>query len=241
MFDDTQDVYSMNADGTDRRRLTSDPAPEFDPTWSPDGSQVAYRVDVQDHAEIWVMNADGTDRRKLGDGLSPAWAPRDSRIAFADSDGYLSIIRADGTGRQRVPGTREGEYPTWSPDGNRLMFNTATPAGHLMYAVDVDGSDLIDISKVAGEGWQAAWSPDGTRVAFQSRRDGPDGDVYLMEPDGSGVRRLTSDGGFQPAWSPDGRYLVYCTSTLRVTDPVSGAWSITLDDAGRAGGPDWTS
>ena len=62
-FDNHEDVWTINADGTDLTRLTHSPAFEFDPSWSPDGTQIAYRSDRGDESEVWVMNADGTGQR----------------------------------------------------------------------------------------------------------------------------------------------------------------------------------
>jgi dipeptidyl aminopeptidase/acylaminoacyl peptidase len=74
-FDNHDDVWIINADGTGLTRLTDSPAYEFDPSWSPDGTQIAYRSDRGDESEIWVMNANGTGQRRLTAGLSPAWFP----------------------------------------------------------------------------------------------------------------------------------------------------------------------
>src|SRR5215211_4183425 len=77
VFDNLHDVWSVNADGTDLSRLTRSPWPEFDPTWSPDRTQIAFRSDSGANAdsEIWLMNADGSDQHRLTRGMSPAWCP----------------------------------------------------------------------------------------------------------------------------------------------------------------------
>ena len=67
--------WAIDADGTDLTRLTHAPYPEFDPSWSPDGNEIAFRSERSGEPEIWIMNADGTDQRRLTDGLSPAWSP----------------------------------------------------------------------------------------------------------------------------------------------------------------------
>jgi TolB protein len=214
VFDNIQDVWSINADGTDLTRLTHRPWREFDPSWSPDGRFIAYRSEPHDHPELWVMNADGTGQHRLArDGGFPDWSSYG--IAYAPGGGpsgrsWIAIMNADGSGRRRVPHTDYGELPSWSPDGKRIAFSNNLSGEGRMYIVDVEGSRVVDLSTV-GEGKMVAWSPDGRSILFASQRDHPDGyrDIYEMRPDGSGVRRLTRLRAETPAWSPDGRYIVY--------------------------------
>src|SRR5439155_18274181 len=162
-FDNFEDVWTINADGTDLTRLTHSPGPDFDPSWSPDGTQIAFRSERSDEPEIWVMNADGTGQHRLAAGLSPSWSPDGSKIAYA-SPGHelcppgrgprcsgLSIMNADGSGQHRVPGTDVGEYPSWSPDSTRIAFNSNLTGDHVMYVAQADGSKVVDLSG-AGEG-----------------------------------------------------------------------------------------
>src|SRR5438093_13225335 len=93
-FDNFDDVWAIDADGTDLIRLTHCPGPDFDPSWSPDGTQIAFRSERSGQPEVWVMNADGTGQRQLAAGLSPAWSPDGSLIAFSGRAG-LSVIRPD--------------------------------------------------------------------------------------------------------------------------------------------------
>jgi Tol biopolymer transport system component len=253
VFDNHDDVWSINADGTDLTRLTRSAWPEFDATWSPDGTQMAFRSEPDGDPEIWLMNADGSGKHRLTRGLSPAWSPVGSEIAYSSPGDILcppgrglrctglSIMNADGSGQHRVPNTDGGEYPSWSPDGERIAFNSNLSGDHVMYIVDVDGSNIVDLSG-AGEGWQVDWSPDGRSILFTSERDHPDNytDIYAMRPDGSGVERLTNNRAYTPAWSPDGRDIVFSAPGLFVmrTDG-SGITSLPLEGIGETSLPDW--
>jgi TolB protein len=128
-----------------------------------------------------------------------------------------------------------------SPDGKRIAFNSNLSGEPLMSIVDVDGSRFVDLSSV-GEGGQAAWSPDGGSVLFASQRDHTDyhKDIYVMRPDGSGVKRLTRARAETPAWSPDGRYIVFSAGRLFVMrSDGSGITVLPTEGVGQTAFPDW--
>ena len=240
-FDNFDDVWTIDADGTHLTRLTHRPGPDFDPSWSPDGKQIAYRSERRGEPKIWIMNADGTGQRRLTEGLSPAWSPDGSLIAFSGRAG-LSVIRPDGTDFRVLPHTEGGEYPSWSPDGSRIAFNSNLTGDHVMYIARADGSKVVDLSRV-GEGWQVDWSPDGRSILFTSHRDRPDNytDIYVMRPDGSGVRRLTHDRSYTPAWSPDGSHIVASAPGLLIMDADGReVRALPTRQVGETSLPDWT-
>jgi tricorn protease-like protein len=93
-----------------------------------------------------------------------------------------------------------------------------------------------------GEGWQVDWSPDGRSILFESGRDqsGGYGDVYVMRPDGSDVRRLTDVKAYTPAWSPDGQHIVFSATGLFVMNPDGTGVTALPTNVGETSLPDWT-
>jgi TolB protein len=241
------DVWIVDADGTDLVRLTDSAWREFDPSLSPDGRLIAYRSEPNLYPELWLMNADGSGQHQLTpDGGFPDWSRDGSLIAYAPGGGSsgrssIAIMNPDGSGQRRLPGTDYGELPSWSPDGKKIAFSSNLSGSSLMYIVDVDGSRVVDLSS-AGEGGKVAWSPDGRSILFQSRRDrtGNYSDIYVMRPDGTGVTRLTSSSGETAGWSPDGRYIVFAAGGLFVMwADGSSITRLPIEGIGETSFPDW--
>ena len=224
----------MWADGTHVHRLTSSSVQEFDPTWSPDGLQIAYRHWPRNGpSAIFVMNADGSDQRNLTreDAWGPDWSPDGRRIVFNSLTGTGALdvfgygVAPNGSGLRLI--TRHYvEYPAWSPDGSRIAFMAPEPGAtgsnpdYNIFVMDADGSHVRRLTAAPGEDGWPAWSPDGTRIVFSSARDdcsisdaadcrttgdiGPWEDVWIINADGTGQRRVTSEFGQFFTWSPDG-------------------------------------
>ena len=214
-----QEIYVMNADGTGQRRLTHEKAADFGPTWSPDGSMIAFTSQRGGGFDIFVMNADGTAQRRLTNfterGLGaagPTWAPDGKRIAFRSRLKQIDIyvVNIDGTGLTKITDGPGGAVtPTWSPDGRRIAF---TREGNRpgIFVMDADGKNVVQLTSNKALDHRPAWSPDGRRIAFYSNRDG-DLEIYVMNADGSNQVRLTRNPGEDsyPSWSPDGRRIVF--------------------------------
>jgi len=177
-----------------------------------------------------------------------ASTPTASRIVTVQMTGSLRsqatghLIRPDGTGLRQLPNTEGGEYPSWSPDGTRIAFNSNLTGDHLMFVAEVDGSKVVG-PVGAGEGWQVDWSPDKRSILFTSHRDYPDPkhrDLYVMRPDGSDVRRLTYQGAEAPAWSPDGQHIVFSYGGLFVINANGTGVTPLPTGVGETELPDWT-
>ena len=214
VFSAEGDIWTMHADGSRRRKLTSHPAEDFDPVWSPDGMRIAFRTHRDGDEEVYVMRADGSGERNLTRSptseYSPAWSPDGTMIAFAsDRDGdpnEIYVMDADGSNPTRItdqPGI--DEYPAWSPDGSRLVFhcsmggvNRNGTADFEICIVNLDGSGLVRLTDTMGENTQPNWSPDGEWTVFESNRLGwptlHDATPEGYEPDASATRTCGSCG-----------------------------------------------
>src|SRR6266545_2027374 len=156
----TEDVYTVNADGSGLKRLTRSEDLEFDPTWSPDGRAVAYRHqrDFESPIDIFVMDADGSHQRNLTGreelaGWGPDWSADGERIAWntaTDTTSYfdLAVIHPDGTGRRVIKPGVYVEYPAWSPDGRRIAFMSHVAEEGSPYDIFVMNADGTDVRRL---------------------------------------------------------------------------------------------
>jgi serine/threonine-protein kinase len=214
------EVYVMNADGTDQRRLTHEQSNDFNPAWSPDGKRIAFTSQRDGGFDIFLMNADGSEQRALtrftalGLGaVEPAWSPDGKRIAFRSRAKQLDVyvINVDGTGLTRLTHDPGGVgAPAWSPDGKRIAYSSRRHGLPEILVMDADGGNPVRLTTNEALDHRASWSPDGRRIAFHTNRDG-DQEIYVMNSDGSHPTRLTHYVGedAHPSWSPDGRQIVF--------------------------------
>jgi TolB protein len=178
-------LATIRPDGTGRRQLTNELGVEEIPSWSPDGTHIAYDAGDPNQPDfstsIWLIRSDGTQARQLttdGFDVEPSFAPDGRRIAFTRivedlpvaAPQTLETVTTDGSQiRQVVPTTDGLEHPQWSPDGHWIAFNIAPEAaahGGTIYVVHPDGTDLHVLrAPTAHQVYvKPHWSPDGRQI-----------------------------------------------------------------------------
>jgi TolB protein len=208
-------------------RLTSDGARKIAPTFIEGGTCIVYATHERPNlvALVQVSCRDGSRRERVlpsvvNHQFDPAFTTDGRYLAYsrtATSPQSVLVIRDRREQREWVfkPGDSRAtaRYPSFSPDGSRVVFSLSDVGGQRIAAVDRTGQGLTILAGSAGiNGWPA-YSPDGRRIAFSSSRDG-DLELYAMDADGGRVARLTRSPGrdLRPAWSPDSKRIAFTSA-----------------------------
>jgi len=205
--DGNQEIYRMNADGTNQQRLTNTPENESGGFWSPDGQKIVFTRQVSSIVrQIWTMNADGSNPTLISPptGFETVFrfSPNGQKILFARSTAVnqLSIWSMNADGTNRVQLTPTGSFidtrGEWSPDSTQIIFTRCTPVTLIcdIYKVNADGSNLVNLTPDFTENDDfPRWSSDGSKILF-IRGGTASGyrDIFSMNADGSNVQRLTN-------------------------------------------------
>ena len=199
-------VWVMNADGSGKRNLTTNQAFNAAGGWSPDGRKIVFTTNRDGNNEIYVMNADGSGQRNLlpspsSQEFAGNWSPDGKTIIFiTDRDGNWEIYAANVDGSNprnltRSPGIdgRGGGFAL-SPDGQRIVFSstrdTRDQDNPELYVMNAEGNGVRRLTHTPGVEFPLSWSPDSKRIAFGRFPLEPRWAFFVMNADGSGVKKV---------------------------------------------------
>jgi len=201
-------VWVANADGSGAHQVLD---MGLWPSISPDGRQIAY-YRMKDEG-IYIANIDGGNPRKVlgGETCCVQWSRDSKHLLYVQGklkagDTKAKIVNLDGTAvAELLPGAFN---PTWSPDGAKIVYAGTKPntalAGLFVYDLNTKESKMI----TSDGGGNPQWSPRGDKIVYQA---GNPKNVYVVNPDGAGLKQLTSGNSndVQPTWSNDGNFIFW--------------------------------
>lgn len=211
-------LWTVPVTGGDAERITGGSVEATHPSWSPDGSRIAFQSFSDHYYQIWTVAPDGRDLRQVTEGpydhREPAWSPDGGRIAFSSDralQGSYDIWTVEvetGAYARRTDSDAEEHSPAWSPDGSRLAY----AVGPTVRAVDGGGADEELVALSGGSVRVPSFTPDGTGLVHQD-----DTRQWVV-----GGRTVTSGEDIFPfpvTWFSDGRFVYTADGGIQVRGP----------------------
>jgi TolB protein len=215
--DGFKELYLMDYDGWNQRRVTGHRSTSLSPAWSPAGDAIAYVSYFEGTPAIYLLElASGSKTPVVTDGsfnASPDFSPDGTRIAFTRSvEGNSEIFVADlggGNLRRLTHSPGIDTNPAWSPTGREIAFTSSRSGEPHVYVMDAEGANVRRLTFEGDYNDGAAWHPDGDRIAFASRRGGRF-QIAVTELVTLETRVATAGGNAErPSFSPDGRKITF--------------------------------
>lgn len=254
--DGNKEIYLMDYDGHDQRKVSGHKSISMSPSWSGAGDTLAY-VSYFGGGGPALYLADVASGRKsplVTEGslnVSPSFSPDGRRVAFARALGAnieIFVCLRDGSGVRRLtnsPGIDTN--PAWSPNGQELAFTSSRAGSPQLYVMDAEGANVRRVTFQGEYNDGAAWSADGTRIAFATRAERNRFDIAVLDLVTLAAQKLTDGSGSNesPSFSPDGRRIAFSSTRAGGTqifllDSRTGGRVEQLTFQGSNSGPDWS-
>ena len=233
------EIWSMDPDGSNQKRLTSLNSISIMPAVSPDGTKVAFTSYAKGNPGIFILTTETGRRLPFYNQVAPLnatpdFTPDGKQILYASSaSGYTQIYVAnlDGGNLRRISTSRAIEVePKVNPKtGTDIVFVSGRSGPQQIYKMNFDGANVERLTNGEGEASNPSWHPDGQAIAFSWTRGFATGNfnIFLMDVATRKFSQLTFGAGRNenPSWAPDGRHLVFM-STRRGTPQI---FSMLLD------------
>jgi Tol biopolymer transport system component/predicted Ser/Thr protein kinase len=244
-----QDVYVVSVSGGEPRRLTNENRRIYGLAWDTSRNQLIFSSNRSTSARLWRLSPSGGSLEpisEIGDGASfIAISRQGNRLAYTRSVTDTNIWRyplgnskAHDVPSRLISSTRHELGPQYSPDGNRIVFNSSRTGPLEVWICDQEGANAYQLTNFNGPATGSPrWSPDGKHIAFDSRPGG-NADVYTIASEGGNPARLTTEPSddIVPNWSGDGQWIYFAsnrTGTFQVWKmPRGGGDAVQVTNEG---------
>ncbi len=195
------DIFVADKKGKIKKQLTNTPGYDAEATISPKGDKIVFTSDRSGDLELWIMDIDGKNQKQLTNELGYDGG------AFFSPDGKKLVFRAS------RPNSEEEikEYKYY------LEKHSVAPTHMEIFTINVDGSDMKQITSLGKANWAPYFLPKGDKIIFSSNhhsKRGYDFQLYVVNVDGTGLEAVTKESNFNafPMFSPDGKKLIFSSN-----------------------------
>lgn len=198
------------------------------PAWFSSGTKIAWASDRHNRGnlDVYTMNADGSGVTQLtnspGEDRGNSWTSDDEKIVFhsaRDRDQSHTfdvwVMDADGSNQEKLFVNGSAAYVCGDSETGRIVFNSNRTGAFEISTMNIDGSDVQQVTHTGDFNSGPKWSPDCSTISYNRLDDGNSLDVFRIDADGSNRVNLTnSPGTFEAfsAWSPDGERIVFSSN-----------------------------
>ena len=254
-------VFTIKPDGTGLKRITdvprADPGAE-NPSWSPDGSTIAFDAAVPSGVSIFTVPAGGVSPTQLPLGVGnfngdPAYSPDGSQLSFDQDVGDAAptvhgifVANVDGSNAHRLTtgiATKQAfdTESQWSPDGTMIAFTRVKNERQAaIFTIRIDGSGLTQLTPYRLDAASPDWSPNGKTILYNTFWDSPGGkasNIYAISTSGRHPTALTHDhaakdffaASFRPSWAPNGKRIVFSHVDFKGRSGTEGLYTMRPD------------